>query len=266
MIDHGKRSVVGVMVDAVDYEAALSRILSAARERRSYTVSALAVHGVMTGVQCEEHKFRLNCFDLVVPDGQPVRWALNWVHGMGLSDRVYGPTLTLRALEMAAREGMPVYFYGSTEPVLGKLVERTMRLYPRLVVAGAEPSQFRSLEELERVALAERIRASGAEILLVGLGCPRQEVFVFEMKCLLPIPALAVGAAFAFISGELAQAPAHLQRAGLEWLYRLIREPRRLWRRYLFHNPHFVLLLMGQLAGMRYSTAGSKPVAELRYG
>jgi N-acetylglucosaminyldiphosphoundecaprenol N-acetyl-beta-D-mannosaminyltransferase len=266
LIDHGKRSVIGVMVDAVDYEAALSRILSAARERRSYSVSALAVHGVMTGAQCEAHKFRLNSFDLVVPDGQPVRWALNWAHGMRLTDRVYGPTLALRALEMAAREGMSVYFYGSTEAVLGKLVERAMRLNPSLVVAGAEPSQFRSLEEVERVALAERIRASGAAILLVGLGCPRQEVFVFEMNHLLQMPALAVGAAFAFISGELAQAPAHLQRAGLEWLYRLTKEPRRLWRRYLFHNPHFAVLLMGQLAGMRYSTSGSEPVAELRYG
>ena len=266
MIDLGKRNVLGVMVDAVDYEAALLRILNAARERRSYSVSALAVHGVMTGVQSESHKFRLNSFDLVVPDGQPVRWALNWLHGVALSDRVYGPKLTLLALEMIADKGLPVYFYGSTASVIEKLVLRVRLLYPALVVAGAEASMFRSLDEEERVALAQRINASGASAVFIGLGCPRQEIFAFEMKHLLPMPVLAVGAAFPFIAGELAQAPERLQRTGLEWLYRLWREPRRLWRRYLILNPYFVLLLMGQLAGIHYSTAGSERRTELRYG
>jgi N-acetylglucosaminyldiphosphoundecaprenol N-acetyl-beta-D-mannosaminyltransferase len=139
-------------------------------------------------------------------------------------------------------------------------------LYPALVVAGAEASRFRSLDEEERLALAQRIRASGAATLFVGLGCPRQEIFAFEMKRLLPMPVLAVGAAFPFIAGELPQAPEGMQRVGLEWLYRFWREPRRLWRRYLFLNPHFVFLLTRQLAGIRYSTAGSEPRIELRYG
>ena len=266
MIDCGKRSVVGVMVDAVDYDAALSRILEAAHHRRSYTVSALAVHGVMTGVQSEAHKFRLNSFDLVVPDGQPVRWALNWVHGMGLTDRVYGPRLTLHALEMAAKEQLSVYFYGSTGLILEKLILRLKRLYPTLIVAGTAPSKFRTLDADERVALAEHIVESGASIVFVGLGCPRQEVFVYEMRNVLPMPMLAVGAAFTFIAGELTQAPEFMQRNGLEWLFRLGMEPRRLWRRYFLLNPHYLLLLAGQLIGRRFSTAGREPVTELRHG
>jgi N-acetylglucosaminyldiphosphoundecaprenol N-acetyl-beta-D-mannosaminyltransferase len=266
VIDHGKRSVVGVLVDAVDYDAALTRILCAARQQRPYIVSALAVHGVMTGVQNDAHKFRLNSFDLLVPDGQPVRWALNWLYRARLPDRVYGPKLTLLALEMAADKCLPVYFYGSTASVIEKLVLRVKALYPALVVAGAEASRFRVLDEDEQVALAKRINASGAAAVFVGLGCPRQEIFAFEMKRLLPMPVLAVGAAFPFIAGELAQAPERLQRTGLEWLYRLWREPRRLWRRYLFLNPHFVLLLTGQMAGIHYPTAGSKPRNEVRYG
>lgn len=266
MIDRGKMNLVGVMVDAVDYEGALSRILSAALERRPYSVAALAVHGVMMGAQSDSHKFRLNSFDLVVPDGQPVRWALNWLYGVGLPDRVYGPKLTLLALEMAASKGFPVYFYGSTALVIEKLVLRVRELFPALVVAGAEASRFRNLDGEEQGALAKRINASGAGAVFVGLGCPRQEIFAFEMKRLLPMPVLAVGAAFPFIAGELAQAPERLQRSGLEWLYRLWREPRRLWRRYLLLNPYFVLLLTGQMAGIQYSTAGSEPRKELRHG
>jgi N-acetylglucosaminyldiphosphoundecaprenol N-acetyl-beta-D-mannosaminyltransferase len=266
MIDHGKKNVVGVMVDVVDYEAALTRIMNAVRCRRSYTVSALAVHGVMTGVQDETHKFRLNSFDLIVPDGQPIRWALNWLHKADLRDRVYGPSLTLHALDGAAKERFPVYFYGSTSSVLEKLIVRVERLYPTLVVAGAEASKFRTMDADERIALAKRIVGSGASIVFVGLGCPRQEVFAFEMKNLLPIPILAVGAAFTFIAGVLPQAPGWLQRNGLEWLYRLTQEPRRLYRRYLLLNPYYLYLLAGQLAGRRFSTTGSKPAIELRYG
>jgi N-acetylglucosaminyldiphosphoundecaprenol N-acetyl-beta-D-mannosaminyltransferase len=266
LIDQGKRCVVGVMVDAVDYEAALERIMRAAREHRPYSVSALAVHGVMTGVQSDAHKFRLNSFDLLVPDGQPVRWALNAIHGANLPDRVFGTELTLRTLEAAAREQLPVYFYGSTPTVLTKLVSRVKVRHPSLIVAGTAPSKFRSLDLGERNTLAERIRASGAAIIFVALGCPKQEVFAFEMRGLLPMPVLAVGAAFPFIAGEMARAPEFMQRNGLEWVFRLMQEPCRLWRRYLLLNPYYLLLLAGQFVGMRYSTSGSKPPSDLGYG
>src|SRR5271154_2700797 len=145
MLNAGKRNVVGILMDAVDYEAAVEFVVRAARERRSAAISALAVHGVMTGVLDREHKFRLNRFDLLVPDGQPVRWALNWMHKAGLSDRVYGPNLTLQLCARAARDGLPVYFYGSTVQILAALRTSLEQRFPGIRIAGMEPSKFRCL-------------------------------------------------------------------------------------------------------------------------
>src|SRR5919107_4190115 len=142
MIDKGKGNVLGVLVSIVDYDAAVDAIMAAARERRHYAATALAVHGVMTGVQDKAHNARLNSFDLVTPDGQPVRGALNMLYDAGLTDRVYGPELTLRVLERTAAEGLPIYLYGSTQPTLDRLVPALERLFPALKIAGAEPSEF----------------------------------------------------------------------------------------------------------------------------
>jgi exopolysaccharide biosynthesis WecB/TagA/CpsF family protein len=231
VIDRGKKNLLGVLVDAVDYEAAVERIIDAAHAGRPLAASALAVHGVMTGVQDRTHRYRLNHLDMVTPDGQPVRWALNALHGTGLTERVYGPTLTLKLCERAQREGLAIYLYGSQIHVLQALALRLKCLFPRLIVAGWEPSRFRSLSAEEAQEADSRIRASGARITLVGLGCPRQEVWVYEHREALSMPTLAVGAAFDFHAGRLPQAPMLLQRIGLEWAYRLVREPRRLWRR-----------------------------------
>src|SRR5690242_18968809 len=121
MIDEGKRNVLGVEVSVVDYDSAVHRVMGAAREGRPLAVTALAVHGVMTGVADRAHEARLNSFDLVTPDGQPVRWALNLLHHKQRPDRTYGPTLTLKVVERCAAEGLPIYLYGSTQPVLDKL-------------------------------------------------------------------------------------------------------------------------------------------------
>jgi N-acetylglucosaminyldiphosphoundecaprenol N-acetyl-beta-D-mannosaminyltransferase len=266
VIDKGKKSVVGILVDAVDYETAVANIQTAAYDGRSYTVSALAVHGVMTGATDIHHKFRLNKFDLLVPDGQPVRWALNLIHKTNLTDRVYGPELTLRTLAMAAREGLPVYFYGSTPEMLESLQHSLGERFSDLIIAGLEPSRFRRLEPSECIALSRRIVDSGARIVFVGLGCPRQEIFAYEMRDHLPMPMLAVGAAFAFLGGRLSQAPPIMQRFGLEWLYRLKEEPQRLWRRYLYLNPYYLALLVGQFFGHHFSTIGNAPREEARYG
>lgn len=266
MLDHRKHSVLGVLVNATDYDHAVDSIMDAATERRPFAVSALAVHGVMTGVMARDHKYRLNTFELIVPDGQPVRWALNLMYKANLKDRVYGPELTLRVLGKAAELGIPVYLYGATDEILTSLQHSIHRRFQGLIVAGAEPSKFGHLTEQECIALAERIEASGAAIVLVGLGCPRQEVFTYEMRRHLKMPMLAVGAAFAFIGGSVKQAPKVMQDYGLEWLYRLIQEPRRLWNRYLVLNSYFSLLLLGQLFGLQYNSDGEAPVREIRYG
>ena len=121
MIDKGKHNLLGVQIDAVDYEAAVSKIISAAKSRQSFSVSALAVHGVMTGVLDPTHLYRLNKLDMIVPDGQPVRWGLNLLHDTGLTDRVYGPELTLRVCHSAAKENLPIFLFGSELKVLEKL-------------------------------------------------------------------------------------------------------------------------------------------------
>jgi N-acetylglucosaminyldiphosphoundecaprenol N-acetyl-beta-D-mannosaminyltransferase len=246
VIFDGKRNVLGVLVDVVDYDAAVEQVTDAARKRRPYALTALAVHGVMTGVTDPTHNARLNSFDLATPDGQPVRWALNLLHRAGLADRVYGPTLTLRVLARCAEEGLPVYLYGSTEQTLARLVSALDRMLPDLKLAGVEPSKFRLAQPGEDIEIADRIRTSGAHLVLVGLGCPRQEVFAYAMRPLLDMPLMAVGAAFDYHAGLLRRPPAWMQRAGLEWLWRLGLEPRRLWRRYVLLNPAYVVRLVGQ--------------------
>ncbi|WP_203818329.1 WecB/TagA/CpsF family glycosyltransferase [Paractinoplanes ferrugineus] len=250
----GKRSVLGVLVDVTDYADATDRIIAAAHERRGYAVTALAVHGVMTGVEDAAHNARLNSFDLVTPDGQPVRWALNLLHDAGLSDRVYGPTLTLKVVERAAAEGLPVYLYGSTEPTLARLVPALEKMFPALKIAGVEASKFRESTPGEPEEIAERIKASGARVLLVGLGCPRQEVFTYAMRPHLDMPLLAVGAAFDYHAGLLKNPPPWMQKYALEWLWRLGLEPKRLWRRYLILNPKYLTRLFAQKAGLWKAT------------
>lgn len=267
MRNGGKRNILGVMISAVDYEGAEEAIIRAAQDKQLLSVSALAVHGLMTGVFDREQQYRLNQFDMLVPDGQPVRWALNWLYRVALPQRVYGPNLTLRVCERAAKQGLPVYFYGSTQDVLDALVAKLKVRFPDLTVAGAEPSKFRKLNSDEKESLAQRIQTSGAAVAFVGLGCPRQEVFVYEFRGLLNMPVLAVGAAFPFIAGILPQAPFWLQEAGLEWLFRLCAEPRRLWRRYFFLNPTYLFLLALQRCGMsQFSTEGRPPQHELLFG
>ena len=246
MIDCGKRNVLGVLVDVVDYQAATEQVVHAAHQRRSFALTALAVHGVMCGVLDRGLGARLNSFDLVTPDGQPVRWGLNLLHGARLRDRVYGPTLTLGVLERCAAEGLPVYLYGSTETALTRLVAALEESFPALKIAGAEASKFRPSQPGEDFEIASRIRSSGARLVLVGLGCPRQEVFAYAMRPLVDMPLLAVGAAFDYHAGVLRKPPAWMQRYGLEWLWRLSLEPRRLWRRYLVLNPAYLARLAAQ--------------------
>ena len=266
MRNDGKFNVLGVGVSSIDYEAATAEVVMAARERRPLKVTALAVHGVMTGVMDAHHRWRLNRFDIVTPDGQPVRWALNLLHKRGLKQRVYGPDLTLEVCRRAAEEGLPVFLYGSKPEVLDALTARLACLVPGLVICGRRPSLFRKSKAEEKREIIEEIRASKAAIVLVGLGCPRQEVFVHEYAEEIGLPLLAVGAAFDFHAGLLPQAPGVLQDRGLEWLYRLAQEPRRLWRRYLYLNPYFLLLLAQQWSGARrFADGGDKPSGEVGF-
>ncbi|MCX7595895.1 MAG: WecB/TagA/CpsF family glycosyltransferase [Fischerella sp.] len=251
MINEGKYPILGINIHAVDYDFAVATIVSAAEQKRPCSVSALAVHGVMTGFLDPVHARRLNGLDLVVPDGQPVRWALWWLYKKKLPDRVYGPNLTLHVAQAFAERGLLVYLYGSKSETLSRFAQNLTQSFPGLKIAGMEPSKFRRLNADERIELAERIKASGANAVFVGLGCPRQEVWAYEYRDILSIPILAVGAAFDFHAGTLPQAPKLLQDYGLEWFFRLIQEPRRLWQRYLFLNPLYLWNVFLQYWGLK---------------
>jgi N-acetylglucosaminyldiphosphoundecaprenol N-acetyl-beta-D-mannosaminyltransferase len=267
-LDQGKRNVLGVRVDAVNYEAAVHKIIAAARQGKKLSVSALAVHGVMTGVLDETHRYRLNRLDLICPDGQPVRWAINFLYKLKLPDRVCGPVLMLKICERAAQEGLPIYLYGSRPEILEALIKNLCDRFPKLIIAGSQPSRFRQVSAQEKQQIVEQIRQSGAAMVFAGLGCPRQEVWVYEYSQDLAMPVMAVGAAFDFHAGRISQAPAFMQRWGLEWFYRLMQEPTRLWRRYVFLNPLYISLFILQFFKIVYfNPANTKPPREdMRYG
>ncbi len=268
MIDQGKKNIVGVNITALDYEAAVQHIMDAAQDRRPFGVSALAVHGVMTGVMDNRHRHRLNQLELIVPDGQPVRWALNLLHGCKLKERVYGPALMLETCRAATEHGHSIFLFGGKQELLDTLESQLIKKFPGLKIAGKLASKFRTVSQTEKQEIIDVINNSGASITMVGLGCPRQEVWAYEFKNDIRMPVLAVGAAFNFHAGELAQAPPLLQRWGLEWLYRLTREPKRLWRRYVYLNPYYASLVGLQWLGVKKFDPNSTapPSEEILYG
>jgi len=210
-------------------------------------IAAVAVHGMMEGYNDPILKKQINSLDWVVPDGQPVRWALNYFHQADLQQRVYGPTLTLHLLKRAAQENIPVFFYGSKSKTLALLKKNCLAKFPSLQIVGMQEDRFRESTEEEKILDRQTIINSGAKIVFVGRGCPRQERWVAENKEFIPAILVAVGAAFDFHAGTVKQAPPVLQDHGLEWLFRLWQEPGRLWRRYLVTNTQFILLVLRQL-------------------
>ena len=202
----------------------------------------------MTGVDDPAHASRLNGFDLVTPDGQPVRWAMNLLHHTGLRDRVYGPKLTFSFARKQRSEGFRCLLWKQRHRAQ-HLRERLPTIVPGLQIAGMQPSKFGKAtpEELDRIA--DDVKASGAKITMVGLGCPRQEIFVYENRERFGMPLIAVGAAFDYHAGLQSEPPAWMQRWGLQWLYRLGQDPKRLWRRYVILNPRFIWNVARQRAG-----------------
>jgi N-acetylglucosaminyldiphosphoundecaprenol N-acetyl-beta-D-mannosaminyltransferase len=237
-----KYSLFGISYTATNYDEAANVIVEKGADRCSFGVSALAVHGLITAYHDPRLKAQVNQIDLVVPDGQPVRWALNSFYNTRLKDRVYGPQLTLKVLEKASKNKLKIYLYGSTQETCSRFADFIRREYPQLEIAGIHVDRFRDATDEEDRDDIRKINASGANIVLVGRGCPRQEVWVANHLGKVNAAMMAVGAAFDFHAGTVKQAPAWMQNAGLEWLFRLVQEPRRLWRRYLVTNSIFIYL------------------------
>ena len=236
--------VLGVHVNAVNLRSAVAEIARWSEDRERHYVCVTGVHGVMESQRDGHLRAIHNASGLTTPDGMPMVWAARFAGVPGV-DRVYGPDLMLELCEEAARRGWRSFFYGGKEGVAEELIAHLTTRFPGLKVAGSYSPPFRALTPAEDDEIVERINASGADLVWVGLSTPKQERWMSDHVGRLDAFALlGVGAAFDFHAGLVRQAPRWMQRSGLEWLFRLTQEPRRLWKRYLTNNPWFVLKIL----------------------
>jgi len=242
--------LLGIRLDALNISAAVSKIeewLSPESKKKSRYVCISNVNNVVEAQKNPLFKRIQNEADLSVCDGMPLVW-LARLKGLKLKERVYGLALMQQILREGEKKGYRNYFYGSTEGVLKAMVLKIRSQYPKLEICGFYSPAFRPLTETEKESIAKDINDSGADIVWVGLGCPKQEIWMHEFKDRLSFPVLiGVGAAFDFLAGTKKQAPAFIQKSGFEWLFRLCCEPKRLWRRYLINNSIFLILLLKEL-------------------
>jgi len=241
-----KVSLFGVNYSVCDYDSASDEIIKYAVKRNSFGMSALAVHGLIESFNNSTLLKQVNSLNMVVPDGQPTRWAMNFFYKVNLKDRVSGPQLTVEVLRKANDQSLSVYLYGSKQETLDKFVAYIKNNYPSLKIAGIHPDRFREATPEEQLQDIEKINRSGANLILVGRGCPRQEKWVASHLGKINGAMMAVGAAFDFCAGTLKKAPLWMQKSGLEWVFRLLVEPNRLWKRYLFTNSLFIYLFIKQ--------------------
>lgn len=231
--------VLGVRFDALTTDAAARHLLAMAQRGESGYACFSNAHGVVEAQDDPSFRDVLNGADLNLPDGMSTVRAMRKL-GVDQRDRVYGPDLTLSIARLAAEAGVPVAFYGSSQKVLDALSENLPQKAPGLQIVEAISPPFRALTEAEDEAFVQQLRTSGARLVFVGLGCPRQERWCAEHADRIGAVCLAVGAAFDFHAGLLQQAPSWMQNAGLEWAFRLAMEPKRLWRRYARVVPRFM--------------------------
>jgi N-acetylglucosaminyldiphosphoundecaprenol N-acetyl-beta-D-mannosaminyltransferase len=250
-----KRRLFAVDYTVTNYEQASSLIIEHAKNKNSFGVTALATHGLVEAVWDESFAYQVNLIDLIVPDGQPIRFALNSFHKTGLTSPVTGPELTLHVLKKANEFGLKVFLYGSTSVTLEKIVNFISQKYPNVIVCGVHSDRFREATEEEDRQDIEKINSSGAHLVLVGRGCPRQERWVATHQGKIHASMMAVGAAFDFMAGNIKRAPLWMQKNGLEWLYRLAQDPKRLWKRYLTTNSYFIFLFLKHKFAFLKSTA-----------
>jgi N-acetylglucosaminyldiphosphoundecaprenol N-acetyl-beta-D-mannosaminyltransferase len=239
-------SVLGIHVSTLGMQATLDVMASLVAGRQQGYVTLTGVHGVMESVRDPNLRAIHNEATVVCPDGVPLVWSARWA-GFREAERVYGPNLMLAAMERSVAEGWRHFLYGAGPNVADLLAERLRSRYPGVEIVGTWTPPFRPLARGELEQVADRINSAAPDFVWIGLSTPKQERWMAEARPLLDAPVLAgVGAAFDIHAGLLSQAPPVLQRAGLEWAYRLWREPRRLWRRYLRNNPVFALRVLAR--------------------
>lgn len=253
-----RATVISTHVDVIGWDAAVDRIASWGHARESRYVCLSNTHSTILAAFDARFGHAVNDSDLCTSDGAPVTWMLRQL-GAAQQPRLNGPDLMWRYLDAESRRGGKVYFYGSTPDTLRRLKARVESRFPGLQVVGAYSPPFRPATRDEDRDDVARMNASGAHVVFVGLGCPKQELWMAEHRGQVDAVMIGVGAAFDFHAGIKSRAPQWMQDKGLEWAYRLAQEPRRLWRRYLFTNIPFLAMAAAQWLSSRLT--GARPAA-----
>jgi N-acetylglucosaminyldiphosphoundecaprenol N-acetyl-beta-D-mannosaminyltransferase len=251
-------SVLGASIDALSWDEAIGNIRQWTIAHESRYVCICNVHSVVTTTRDPDFRRVVNGADMSTPDGAPIAWALR-MFGHVAQERINGPDLMWRYLAEAERLGQLVFFYGSTDGTLSDLCQAAVRSFPALRIGGALSPPFRALSDSEDEAHVRVINASGAHLVFVGLGCPKQERWMAAHRGRVNAVMVGVGAAFDYHSGAIRRAPLFWQRNGLEWLYRLISDPRRLMKRYLVTNTLFIIGFARQLIRTRIGSRTEEP-------
>jgi N-acetylglucosaminyldiphosphoundecaprenol N-acetyl-beta-D-mannosaminyltransferase len=254
------RSVIGFPVAALSFDAQIALMLKWAKGKLSKTVCIANVHMVIEANQNQGFADVLRSADLVTPDGMPLVWMLRLM-GVAGQERVAGPDVLAALCSSAPKEGVSLFFLGSQTVILEKMRARLNQEYPALKIAGMEALPFRPMTAEEDEAIVQKLNNSGAGIILVSLGCPKQEVWMAAHQNQVQAVMVGLGGAFPVYAGIHKRAPKFIQSWGLEWLYRLIQEPRRLWKRYFSTMPRFIWLALKQFM----DDAKKSNNAELKY-
>lgn len=244
-------NVLGVGVSAINLSRAAEILIDAARSQVRGYVTVTGVHGIVEAQDSRELKQIFNHSFLTTPDGMPMSW-IGWMQGQSQMDRVYGPDLMLEIMRQTNGTGIRHFFFGGNVGVAEELKRAMEKRFPQVSICGTYTPPFRPLNEREKAALLAMWENQQPHLIWVGLSTPKQEYFMAEYVKLAP-PAIfiGVGAAYDFHTGRVRQAPRWMQRASLEWFFRLTQEPRRLWKRYFFTNPRFLWLMLLQATGLR---------------
>lgn len=238
--------ILGTRIDAISWEQILGRIVRWSGEQRSRVICLCNVHTVTTARHNSALRHALNLTDINLPDGAPVAWLMrrrDWPE----QQRISGPDLMWQVLREAEKLAIPIFLLGSTPATLGRLRREIVQAFPKLILAGSTSPPFRPPSTDEQKKIVDHINRSGARIVLVGLGCPKQEIWMSAHRNAIRTVMIGVGAAFDYHAGRLQRAPVAWQRMGLEWLHRMLQEPRRLMQRYLLTNTLFLLALPFEL-------------------
>ncbi len=251
LINNSNRvQVVALRVNVCDYDSAIARVAELVKRQNGGYVCVSTVHMVMEGYDNPNYAAQVNAADLITPDGMPLVW-MQKLQGIKQASQVRGTTLMMKLFAFAESNNLTVGFYGGQQKVLDEISVRLKKDYPKLKISYSFSPPFKPLTDARDAEITENIKNSDMDILFVGLGCPKQERWMAEHKNKLPSVMLGVGAAFNFYAGRVSESPEWMSKIGFEWFYRLLQEPKRLWRRYLILNPRFVWLAMLQLSGLK---------------